>query len=593
MTLNCCHWFQWTVIAIGIVLASPAVGGANAPEGDGPTVDRQTLSGKRFQFYWKSADGGALNGIVVLHADGAITGIAHPNEATWTIDAAGKLVFRHTDGRVSTRFDTVERVDGALYFEGPFALRDGIVHYLKETELVAKGNPHSISPAFARKNQYSRQQFIYLDVGESLPIRLPDGTTTTIRLNSVTESKDSVVSLIRSAQVVVEVKGQPLTLTCAPYVMPTLVHGLRIQADTTSAWMELPKRVQLSVWAASDPIVDTERFRFPLPDYALFSHGTQAYNEPVHLGHGDGDPAGQRFYHDYGVDLAGYEARQEVVSCIDGNVVQVERQPGTLAIQDDRGLILVFGHLDTILDGIQVGTRVKRGQMVGMLGKRGASGNFSHLHVGTYLSKPAMLAGGMNQNLNLYPWLVAAYRAESGVPLQAVARPHHTVRVGETVVLNGAQSWSRDAEIASFQWRFHDGTSCSGPVARKVFDAPGCYMAQLQIEDRQGRVDVDYARVRVFSDPVTEPGVPTLFVTRIPARSVRVGEQVEFRLWPQGGTVTNIAVDFNGERRLRDYQPYTAVSHAFTKSGLQRVTVTGLSAGMPITQQIKVLVRGP
>ena len=95
------------------------------------------------------------------------------------------------------------------------------------------------------------------------------------------------------------------TKTKANVVKPIVVTNVN---PGMSGWLPaLPKRVQLSLWDAADPVVDTGRFGFPIARYRLFSHGTQAYNEPVHLGARDGDPGGQTFYHDYGVDLAGYE----------------------------------------------------------------------------------------------------------------------------------------------------------------------------------------------------------------------------------------------------------------------------------------------
>jgi len=244
--------------------------------------------------------------------------------------------------------------------------------------------------------------------------KLKDGTQREIRLRSVKEYRDPVVNLVRRALVTVEINGKSVKLTCSPYAMPTEIEGMRIQADTTSAWLDIPKRVQFSLWAATDPIVDTELFGFPLSRYRLFSQGTQAYNEPVHLGHRDGDPAGQRFYHNYGVDLAGYEGRQKVLSCIEGVVVQADRAQGDLCIRDDQGLVLHFGHLDSIRAGIGVGAKVERGQWVGVLGKRGPSGNFSHLHIGTdlSLSESGPSSGRMSRNLNLYPWLVTAYQRE-------------------------------------------------------------------------------------------------------------------------------------------------------------------------------------
>ena len=317
----------------------------------------------------------------------------------------------------------------------------------------------------------------------------------------------------------------------------------------------------------------------------------QAYNEPVHLGDRDGDPEGQRFYHNYGVDLAGYEGRQKVVSCIAGKVVQVERADGTLSIEDDHGFILVYGHLDAILPNITVGSQVARGEWVGMLGRRGTSGNFSHLHVGSYLSEAAMQAGYMNRNLNLFPWLVTAYQAESPAELLAVARPHHTVRVGESVVFDGSHCLAAGSKIISYRWEFHDGTHTDGPIASKAYDHPGCYVAALWIKDADGRSDVDFCRVKVFSDPVVEPVVPTLFVTCKPAGVARVDQGVSFRIWPQGDRVDAICVEFGDGVQLLDYQRETAVTHIFTKPGIHVVSVTGKSGMMPVMQKVKIIVR--
>jgi hypothetical protein len=199
-----------------------------------------------------------------------------------------------------------------------------------------------------------------------------------------------------------EIDGKSIALICAPYVMPTQTAGLRVQVDTTSAWLGIPKRVQLSLWDATDPIVDTNLFAFPLPGYRLFSHGMQAYNEPVHLGDRDGDPVGQRFYHNYGVDLAGYEGRQKVVSCISGVVVKADPDAGDLAIKDDRGLILHFGHLDSILTESRP-VHASSGAMGRHAGPARGLGNFSHLHVGIFLSESDLAAERPSRNLNLYP----------------------------------------------------------------------------------------------------------------------------------------------------------------------------------------------
>ena len=125
-----------------------------------------------------------------------------------------------------------------------------------------------------------------------------------------------------------------IALACGPYVMPTEHEGLRIQADTTSGWVpRLPKRVQFSLWDASDPIVDTSRLGFPLGKYLLFSHPLQCYNEPVYQGSGDDDPSGNAFYHHYGIDFGAHESATEVRSVCDGviHAVPGERpSPGSV-----------------------------------------------------------------------------------------------------------------------------------------------------------------------------------------------------------------------------------------------------------------------
>jgi murein DD-endopeptidase MepM/ murein hydrolase activator NlpD len=558
---------------------------------DTVTIDRSTLANKRFQFSWTSQEGGGINGIATLKEDGSIDGIDNPNETTWLIDVSGRLLFKHADGRISTRYDKVWQEDGLLCFEGPFLFREGITHHLIEIEGAASELSYEMTSDKAAKIKYSTQRFVYLDPGQTCTFRLKDGTEKKITLISVKEYEDSVIHLIRRADVKVEIDGKQVGLVCAPYVMPTEIDGLRIQADTTSEWLDIPRRVQFSLWDASDPIVDTNLFCFSLPGYRFFSHGMQAYNEPVHLGDRDGDPQGQRFYHNYGVDLAGYEGRQKVLSCISGTVVRKDPGQGSLFIRDDRGFILYYGHLDSILSGIKVGSAVSRGQWIGMLGKRGASGNFSHLHVGAYLSESAMNMDRLNRNLNLYPWLVTAYQHENTTNLYAVARPHKMALTGDKVLFDGSNSIYYKSNITSFKWEFHDGTSIDGPVAGKVYNKPGCYIASLWVKNAHGDIDVDFCKVKVFSRSAPEGVIPTLFVTYYPSAQVYVDDPVNFRLWPQGMEVENIQIDFDDGTIIRNYRAYSAVTHKFKTPGIHIATVTGTAGDLPVMQKVKVVVQ--
>ena len=141
---------------------------------------------------------------------------------------------------------------------------------------------------------YSTQRVVALDLNDTVSYKLKRGGERLIRLISVKEYRDTITHFVRRADVRVEIDGRPLDLVCAPYVMPTETAGLRILVDTTSGWGNVSKRAQLSLWDAGDPIVDAKRFGFPLRNFRLFSQGSQAYNEPVHLGAGDGDRHGTR-----------------------------------------------------------------------------------------------------------------------------------------------------------------------------------------------------------------------------------------------------------------------------------------------------------
>jgi len=455
-----------------------------------------------------------------------------------------------------------------------------------------KGNAGTRETFDQLVKKYSDQEIVCLDIGEKYPFKLKDGSERLIRLVSVKEHRDSVVGLVRRADVGVEVDGKNLRLICAPYTMPTEFYGMRIQADTTSAWHPLPKRVQFSIWDASDPIVHTERLGFPLDDYALFSHGMQAYNEVVHLGWKDGCPGGVAFYHDYGIDFAGYEGRQLIVSCTDGTVIHLssERKHTFVVIQDDGGFIWDYGHLESIAPEVKKGVQIKRGQTIGVLGKTGPSGNFSHLHLGTYLSKSDLDANRSNRRLNLYPWMVTAYAKQKHETLYAVARPHLTVSTGEKVILDASRSLSFGPGIVSYQWILPDGQTINTVRAETTFDKPGVYIATLWIKDKQGREDVDFCKVKVFTASSPESSIPTIFMTHIPTRDIAVDQPVFFRLWLQGVEDQFIEVDFGDGTVIRDYVSYTEVQHQFKSPGIHIVTARSTVDGKSITQKQKVIV---
>jgi murein DD-endopeptidase MepM/ murein hydrolase activator NlpD len=441
---------------------------------------------------------------------------------------------------------------------------------------------------------YSNQQIVWLNANETYTFKLKDGSQRNIRLISVREHRDSVVNLMRRAEVRLEIDGRPLDLVCEPYQMPVETAGLRIQADSTAGWGNVPKQVQLSLWDAKDPIVDVKKFVYPIRNHLLFSHGMQAHNEPVHLGAGDDDPAGQRFYHDYGFDTAGFEGREDVVSAVEGKIVHFWPSREDLCsavVQDRSGLNWEYAHLKSVEPEIVLNAQVARGQKIGLLGKSGPSGNFSHLHLGTYLTMRDLETDHRNTRLNLYPWLVTAYRAQHPKALFAVARPHHIALTGEKVVLDGSHSlaWGGN-KIASYRWVFPDGQTVNNRRAEKTFDRPGAYVAELRIKDDRGAEDVDFCQIKVFTKGNPEKGIPHIYMSYVPTEAIHLGQPVRFRFWLQGSGAGPIRVDFDDGTHLENYQPYTEFQHRFKTPGLHVLTARCDASGKPIVQKLKVVV---
>lgn len=441
---------------------------------------------------------------------------------------------------------------------------------------------------------YSTQQIVGLNVNEGCTFKLSSGAERSIRLVSVREQRDSVIKLLRRAEVRVEIDGRPLELVCAPYVLPTETAGLRLQVDTTSGWQKMAKQIQLSIWDATEPVVDTKRFGFPLRKFRLLSHGTQAYNEPVHLGAGDGDPTGQRFYHDYGFDTAGFEGREQVVCAAAGKVVRFwpsREDVCSVLVQDSNGLVWEYGHLKSLAPELVLNAPVAPGQSIGILGKTGPSGNFSHVHLGTYGSRADLDADKANRRLNLYPWLVAAYQAQHPKGLFAVARPHQMVLTGEKAVFDGGNSlvWG-GGRIVEYRWTLPDGQTVKRAKVERAFDRPGAYVATLWVKDDQGAEDVDFCQVKVFSRANPEPAIPHVFMTHTPTLDIRPNQPVTFRFWFQGKGERPLKVDFGDGTQLADYQSYSELQHSFKTPGLHVVTAQCEAAGLPITSKQKVVV---
>ena len=79
------------------------------------------------------------------------------------------------------------------------------------------------------------------------------------------------------------------------------------------------------------------------------------------------------------------------------------------------------------------------GDKIGILGKEGGSGGWSHLHFDIKCKQPSGMWG--IQNAYAFAW--EAYQRQYKPKIIAVARPHHLAWAGQTVELSDGRSDGR------------------------------------------------------------------------------------------------------------------------------------------------------
>jgi len=437
-----------------------------------------------------------------------------------------------------------------------------------------------------------------LNVGESSEVRLVDGSTANVKLLDLKENRDDLRQAVREARVTVEVNGTKAVLTACNYRLPITVGGVQIDCAVTQGFVQgknnawaLDKDARLRLWPAGSPWIQPETFQLPLRQ-RWFATMTQMANEPTYVDGGE-SPANKSIYYHSGLDFGGAEGLDEVVAATDAVVVSageatiqppdypsaVRPRYDVVYLRDGRGWFYRYSHLHSIDPAMKPGAKVHKGQKVGLLGKEGASGGWTHLHFDITALQPSGRFGASEA----YPFAWQAAMAEQKIPLQAVARPHHLTWTGEDVTLDGSLSWSAKGSkpIASYQWTFSDGATADGPKVVRRYAAPGEYCETLKVTDADGRVDYDFTVVQVHDRKQPGQMPPTIHAAYWPTLGLKAGDEITFKVrsfglgmeatrerWDFGDGTPAVEVKSNEERT----DPATGKSNALAKDGYAATT---------------------
>ena len=335
-------------------------------------------------------------------------------------------------------------------------------------------------------------------------------------------------------------------------------------------------------------------------------------NEPSFVDGGDA-PTGRPIYYHSGLDIGGCEGLVEVVSACDGLVVSADGKAlpeypdipfykrgdyDYVYVLDAQGWFYRYAHLKSIDPAIRPGERVRMGQKIGVLGKEGSSGGWSHLHFDIKSRQPSG-KWGIQEG---YAFLWEAYLREHRPRIIAVARPHHLIWVGEKVVLDGSRSWSAGGKIERHEWAFADGTAATGSRVERTYDEPGEYSEVLKVVDARGRADYDFAVVLVIDRAHDDKPLPTIHASYAPTLGVRPGDPVAFKVrtfsggptgesWDFGDGSEPVTVRSDGNAKPLAPGGYAETVHRYEKPGhyLVRVERTGPGGARSVARlQVRV-----
>ncbi len=440
-----------------------------------------------------------------------------------------------------------------------------------------------------------------LDLGQSTTVTLSDGNKATIELVSVAEHRDSFRNAVREAVVTVNVNGAEVKLVSTTYHLPRVVGGVQVDCPVTHGYVDssskdnpwgLKKAARLRLWPAGSPWIRPDSFAYPVKQ-RWFATQTQMANVPCYVDGGD-DPSNKRIYYHYGLDFGGAEAMVDVTAATDGLVVSArgETLPGQLDdtpvqprgdvvyVLDRRGWYYRYSHLNQIDTTIQIGKEIKLGDRIGLLGKEGASGGWSHLHFGIDSRQPSGDWGAVDG----YAFIWQAYVRQFHPPVLAVARPHHLVAVGQSVTLDGSKSWAANGKITSYTWLL-GSRRVIGSHLKRTYSRPGTFNETLCVRDFAGNMAFDFAEVQVVDPARLDQLPPTIHPTFWPTTGIRPNDRVTFKVrsfrsgsqptetWDFGDGTPPVDVHSDGNARSLAKDGYAITQHTYSKPGDYIVSV--------------------
>ena len=465
-----------------------------------------------------------------------------------------------------------------------------------------------------------------LSVGERQQLELCNGQRVEVQLLNLRETRDPIRQAVRSAKVTVKVDGEEITLESGMYNLPRQVAGVQIDCSITKGYNSngtpsfwgLDKDARLRLWPADSPLLKPGSLIYPV-DQRWFATRTWFDNEPVD----GGTKILPKIYYHSGLDIGGSERQVKVIAATDAVVVSsgedvlpeyllkggatakygqgntpVAPRNDVVYLKDGRGWFYRYSHLHKINDAIRPGRIIDQGTEIGLLGKKGASGGWSHLHFEIKSRQPSGKWGTQAG----YAFLWEAYRNQYKPQLVANTRRKSFLMAGNDATLDGSNSYSSTDSIQDYEWTFSDGTTASGPSVTRTYDQPGVFSEILKVTDKAGNVDYDFAEVHVLNPEQPELYAPRIHAAYWPTLGNRVNTPITFKVrsfgnqngnevWDFGDGSPRVSVKSDGNAEQQAKDGYAITHHTYQQPGDYLVRVQrSRNDGVTATARLHVRV---
>ena len=442
-----------------------------------------------------------------------------------------------------------------------------------------------------------------LDLNEEKTVTLSDGSQVVVKLLWLTEFRDPIRQAVRFAEVSLMVDGHPMAAQSGMYHLPQ--KGATVQLDcsvtrglnsngTPSFW-GLDKAARIRLWPVGSPLITPGSFIYPVKQ-RWFATGTWYDNEPVD----GGSSILPKIYYHSGLDIGGTEAMTQVIAATDGLVVSsagkvlegheskdgnspVAERGDVVYLLDSRGWYYRYSHLHEIAGTIKLGERIKQGDAIGLLGKKGASGGWSHLHFEIKARQPSGKWGTQAG----YAFLRQAYLSQYHPKVIACARPGMLLMEGGLMNFKGSRSWAAKGHIKKYEWIFSDGEKAKGLMVNRRYDSPGFFHETLKVTDEEGNIDYDFVVIKVVSKDQPDKYPIGLHAAYWPTFDIHPGDPVTFKvrafgaapddksneIWDFGDGSEKVSVHSDGNQKKLAKDGYAITEHRFEKPGHYVVTV--------------------